>query len=73
MLNLKKKFLVALGVAVSVVAVPVQAALPTEATAVFTSLSGTVTDVSAAVWPIVGAVMILFLTIKLVRRGASKI
>lgn len=73
MQNLKKMFLAVLAVAVGAVALPAQAALPIEATAVFTSLSGTVTDVSAAVWPIVGAVMILFLTIKLVRRGANKI
>jgi len=63
---------VAVGSSLGVVA-DAQAALPTEATAVFTSLSGTVTDVSAAIWPIIGAVMILFLTIKLVRKGANKI
>jgi len=72
-MNLKKKFLAVAASSVAFVAMPAMAALPTEATAVFTSLSGTVTDVSAAVWPIVGAVMILFLTIKLVRRGANKI
>jgi len=73
MQKLKQKFLAVLAVAFGAVALPVQAALPTEATAVFTSLTGTVSDVSAAVWPIIGAVMILFLTIKLVRRGANKI
>jgi hypothetical protein len=61
------------GAGLSAIAVPSFAALPTEATAVFTSLSGTVTDVSAAIWPIIGAVMILFLTIKLVKRGGNRI
>jgi hypothetical protein len=61
------------GVGLGVVAAPSFAALPTEATAVFTSLSGTVTDVGAAIWPIIGAVMILFLTIKLVKRGGNRI
>lgn len=49
------------------------AALPTEATAAFTSLSTTVTDVSAAVWPIVASVLVLFVTIKLVKKGANKL
>lgn len=61
------------GAGLGVVAVPSFAALPTEATAVFTSLSGTVSDVGAAIWPIIGAVMILFLTIKLVKRGGNRI
>lgn len=61
------------GVGLAAVAAPSMAALPTEATAVFTSLSGTVTDVGAAIWPIIGAVMILFLTIKLVKRGGNRI
>lgn len=61
------------GVGLGAVAVPSFAALPAEATAVFTSLSGTVTDVGAAIWPIIGAVMILFLTIKLVKRGGNRI
>jgi len=71
MSNLMKKLYA--GAGLSVAAVPAFAALPTEAAAVFTSLSGTVTDVSAAVWPIVGAVMILFLTIKLVKRGGNRV
>lgn len=71
MSKLMKKLFAGAGLAV--VAVPSFAALPTEATAVFTSLSGTVTDVGAAIWPIIGAVMILFLTIKLVKRGGNRI
>lgn len=71
MSNLMKKLFA--GAGLGVVAVPSFAALPAEATAVFTSLSGTVTDVGAAIWPIIGAVMILFLTIKLVKRGGNRI
>lgn len=57
----------------SFVAVQAHAALPAEATTAFTSLSTAATDVLAAVWPIIGAVMAGFITIKLVKRGASKI
>lgn len=71
MSNLMKKLFA--GAGLCVVAVSSFAALPAEATAVFTSLSGTVTDVGAAIWPIIGAVMILFLTIKLVKRGGNRI
>lgn len=49
------------------------AALPTEATAAFTTLSGAATDVLAAIWPIIGVVLAGFVTIKLVKRGVSKI
>ncbi len=49
------------------------AALPAEATAAFTAVSGNVTDIFAAVWPIVGAVTAGFILIKLFKRGAGKI
>jgi len=49
------------------------AALPAEATTAFTSLQGNVTDVLAAVWPIIGAVVAGFGLVKLFKRGASKI
>jgi len=49
------------------------AALPTEATAAFTTLSGNVTDILAAVWPIVAAVVGGFTLIKLFKKGAAKV
>lgn len=48
------------------------AALPAEATAAFTSLTGNVTDILSAVWPIVGAVVGGFALIKLFKKGASR-
>lgn len=66
-----KRGLIAAGVLV--VSGAANAALPIEATAAFTSLSTTVTDVLAAVWPIIGAVIAGFTMIKLVKRGASKV
>jgi hypothetical protein len=48
------------------------AALPTEATAAFTTLSGHVTDILAAIWPILAAVVGGFTLIKLFKKGASK-
>lgn len=49
------------------------AALPTEASAAFTALSGNVTDILAAVWPIVTLAVGGFVLISLFKRGASKI
>lgn len=48
------------------------AALPTEATAAFTALSGNVTDVIASVWPILAAVVGGFALMKLFKKGANK-
>lgn len=50
-----------------------QAALPTEATAAFTGIGTAITDVLAAVWPLIAAVMIGFITIKLTKRGGNKV
>lgn len=50
-----------------------QAALPTEATAAFTTVSTSVTDVFAAVWPIIAAVVGGFVLIKLFKKGAGAI
>lgn len=61
------------GAAVMSAAVSAHAALPTEATAAFSALSSNVTDILAAVWPIVGAVVAGFTLIGLFKRGASKI
>lgn len=49
------------------------AALPTEATNAFTALSGNVTDIFAAIWPIVAAVTGGFVLISLFKKGASKV
>lgn len=48
------------------------AALPTEATAAFTQISGNVTDVIAAVWPILATVVGAFALMKLFKKGANK-
>ena len=56
----------------ALVAGSAMAALPTEATAAFTQLSTYVTDILAAVWPIVAAVVGGFALIKLFKRGANK-
>lgn len=48
------------------------AALPAEATAAFTAIQGNVTDILAAIWPIVIASVGGFVLIKLFRKGANK-
>ena len=48
------------------------AALPTEADAAFTAISGNVTDVLAAMWPIVALATGGFILIKLFKKGANK-
>lgn len=73
-MNAVKRRAVAMIVAAStLVAGSAQAALPAEATAAFTSLSGNVTDIFAAVWPIVAAVVGGFVLIGLFKKGASKV
>lgn len=64
------KGLVAVGVLT--VSGAASAALPTEATAAFTTLSGNVTDIIAAIWPILAAVVGGFALIKLFKKGAAK-
>lgn len=49
------------------------AALPTEATNAFTLLGTNVTDIFAAIWPIVAAVTGGFVLISLFKKGASKV
>lgn len=63
------------GVVASVLglAASAHAALPTEATSAFTALSGNVTDIFAAIWPIVAAVTGGFVLISLFKKGASKV
>lgn len=48
------------------------AALPTEATAAFTTLSTSVSDILSAIWPIVAAVVGGFALIKLFKKGANR-
>ena len=49
------------------------AALPTEAAGAFTTLSGNVTDILAAIWPIVATCVGGFVLIRLFRRGANTV
>jgi len=64
---------VLVGLSTALVAGSSMAALPTEAASAFTTLSGNVTDILAAVWPIVAAVVGGFTLIKLFKKGASKV
>jgi len=48
------------------------AALPTEATAAFSTISGNVTDVLAAMWPIIALATGGFVLVKLFKKGANK-
>jgi len=48
------------------------AALPTEATTAFSTISGNVTDVLAAMWPIVALATGGFVLVKLFKKGANK-
>lgn len=48
------------------------AALPEAATAAFTVLSGNVTDVLAAIWPIVALSTGGFILVSLFKKGANK-
>lgn len=57
---------------VALLPVLAHAALPAEATAAFTALSGNVTDVLAAVWPIVTLATGGFILVKLFKKGANK-
>lgn len=59
-------------VAMALVSLSAQAALPAEATAAFTAISGYVTDIFAAIWPIVATVTGGFVLVKLFKRGANK-
>lgn len=60
------------GAAAAIFVENAMAALPTEATNAFTAISGNVTDVLAAVWPIVALATGGFILIKLFKKGANK-
>ena len=48
------------------------AALPAEATAAFSTINGNVTDILAAMWPIVALATGGFVLVKLFKKGANK-
>lgn len=60
------------GFLLAMLSVSAHAALPAEATAAFTTLSTGVTDVLAAVWPILAAVTGGFALMKLFTKGANR-
>jgi len=70
-MNKVQKSLLALCLMSGVIA-SAQAALPTEATAAFSAISGNVTDVLAAMWPIVALATGGFVLVKLFKKGANK-
>jgi len=72
-MNAVKRYTVPAVAGLTLVASQAHAALPTEATAAFTALSGNVTDIFAAIWPIVAAVVGGFVLIGLFKKGASKV
>ena len=68
----KRTVPVLVGVFLAGVAGMAQAALPAEATAAFTGLATNVTDINAAVWPILAAVVGGFALMKLFKKGANR-
>jgi len=69
-MNKVQKSLLALGLMSGIASA--HAALPTEATAAFSAISGNVTDVLAAMWPIVALATGGFVLVKLFKKGANK-
>lgn len=67
---MKTKIVVASVLALGSVAA--HAALPTEASAAFTALSGNVTDILAEIWKIVPVVVGGFVLVKLFKKGANR-
>ena len=61
------------GVALASFVKNAMAALPAEATAAFTTLTGNVTDVIAATWPVFALSVGGFALFKLVKRGVGKL
>lgn len=71
-MNTMKKSLLAVVCLMSGLITSAHAALPTEATAAFSAISGNVTDVLAAMWPIVALATGGFVLVKLFKKGANK-
>lgn len=65
-----QKSLLALGLMAGIASA--HAALPTEATAAFSAIKDNVTDVLAAIWPIVALATGGFVLVKLFKKGANK-
>lgn len=63
---------IAIGMMLSMLAAAAHAALPTEATSAFQSLSDNLTAIFAAVWPIVATAVGGWALIKLFKKGAGK-
>lgn len=61
------------GILMAASSLAAHAALPTEAAAAFTTVTGNVTDIFAAVWPIVATVVGGFVLIKLFKKGTGAI
>ena len=61
------------GFSLMMVSMFARAALPTEAAGAFTALSGNVTDILAAIWPIVAAATGGFVLIRLFKRGGNSV
>jgi len=61
-----------LGLIMLAVSLGAHAALPTEATAAFTTVTGYVTDILAAIWTILPISVGGFLLIRLFKKGTSK-
>ena len=61
-----------LGLLLSMIAAFAHAALPTEATAAFTSLSDNLTAIFALVWPILATAVGGWTLMKLFKKGAGK-
>lgn len=71
--KLNKGLLTAAVAGLTAVSSAASAALPTAATDALTTVQGSVTEVESAVWPVIGAVIVAGITIKLVKRFSSKI
>jgi hypothetical protein len=56
----------------SMIASSAMAAVPTEVTTAFTSISDTAAGILALVWPIATAVTVGFVGLKLFKKGANK-
>lgn len=69
--QIKKSLLAVVGLMAGLVA-SAHAALPTDAAAAFATISGNVTDVLAAMWPIVALATGGFVLVKLFKKGANK-
>lgn len=67
-----QKHIIALMAFLSVLSMQAQAALPTEATAAFTSLETDTTTLLGLVWSAVAAVTVGWVLIKLFKKGANK-